>query len=46
MQLFWAAALLVVVAVLAYSGLWAGFFAWIGDVIVDQVTEIGNTQPE
>lgn len=45
-QLFWAAVLFVVIAVLVYSGLWTGFPAWIGDMIVDQVTEVGNTQPE
>ncbi len=34
------------VAILAYTGLWTGFFAWVGQMIVDQVAEIGNTQPE
>ena len=45
-QLFWIAVLLVVCAVLYFTGLFAAILGWAGDYIVDQIEQIGNTQPE
>ena len=42
-QLIWSVVLLVVVAVLHFTGLWAAIFGWAGDLILEQ---IDTTQPE
>ncbi len=45
-QLFWSAVLLVLVAILHFTGLFAATLGWTGDFLLDQVEQIGNTQPE
>ena len=45
-QLIWSGVLLVVVAVLHFTGLFAAIIGWAGDLILEQVEQIGNTQPE
>lgn len=45
-QFVWLGMLLVLVAVMAATGLWAAFFGWIGDLLLDQIEQIGNAQPE
>ena len=45
-QLIWSVVLLVVVAVLHFTGLFAAILVWAGDLILEQVEQIGNTQPE
>ena len=46
MQFFWIAVLLVTFAILHFTGLWAAMFRWAGDLLLDQIKNIGNTQPE
>ena len=38
--------LVVVVAVLHFTGLWAAIFGWARDLLLDQIEQIGNTRPE
>lgn len=45
-QLFWIAVLLVVCAVLYFTGLFAAILGWAGDYFLDQVEKVGNPQPE
>lgn len=45
-QLLWSVALLVLVATLHFTGLFAAILGWTGDYIVDQIEQIGNPQPE
>ncbi len=45
-QLFWSVALLVLVAILHFTGFFAAILGWAGDLILKQVEQIGNTQPE
>ena len=45
-QLIWIAVLLVAIAIVHFTGLWAAIFAWAGDLLLEQVEQIGNAQPE
>ena len=45
-QLIWSVVLLVVVAVLHFTGLFAAILVWAGDIFLEQIEKIGNTQPE
>ena len=48
-QLIWSGALLAVVAVLHFTGLFAAILVWAGDIFLEQIEKIekiGNTQPE
>ena len=45
-QFFWIAVLLVVFAVQWATGWGTSIIAWAGDLLLDQVEKIGNTQPE
>ena len=45
-QLFWSVALLVLVAILHFTGLFAAILGWAGDYLLDQVEQIGNRRPE
>ena len=45
-QLIWSVVLLVVVAVLHFTGLFAAILVWAGDLFLEQIEKIGNTQPE
>ena len=45
-QVFWSVVLLVLVAILHFTGLFAAILGWAGDYFLDQIEQIGNTQPE
>ena len=45
-NLIWSGVLLTVVAILHFTSLFAAILVWAGDLILDQVEKIGNTQPE
>ena len=45
-KLIWSVVLLVVVAVLHFTGLFAAILVWAGDIFLEQIEKIGNTQPE
>ncbi len=45
-QLIWSVVLLVVVAVLHFTGLFAAILVWAGDIFLEQIEKIGNTQTE
>ena len=45
-QFLWSVALLVLVAIMHFTGSFAAILGWVGDLIVEQVEQIGNTQPE
>ena len=45
-QLIWSVVLLVVVAILHFTGLFAAIIGRAGDLILGQVEQIGGTQPE
>jgi len=45
-QFFWIVVLLLVSGVLWATRWAASIIAWAGDLILDKINEIGNTQPE
>ena len=45
-KLIWSGVLLVVVAVLHFTGLFAAILVWASDIFLEQIEKIGNTQPE
>ncbi|MCY3568185.1 MAG: hypothetical protein OXH38_06125 [Chloroflexi bacterium] len=45
-QSFWLAVLLVASVVLWATGWGTSVIAWAGDLMLDQINQIGNTQPE
>ena len=45
-QLIWSVVLLMVVAVLHFTGLFAAILVWAGDLFLEQIEQIGGTQPE
>lgn len=45
-QFFWSVALLVPVAILHFTGLFAAILGWAGDLLLDQIDKMGSTQPE
>ena len=45
-KLIWSGVLLAVVAILHFTGLFAAILGWVGDFLLDQLEQIGNTQPE
>ena len=45
-KLIWSVVLLAVVAILHFTGLFAAILVWAGDIFLDQIEQIGNTQPE
>lgn len=45
-QLFWSVVLLVLVAILHFTGLFAAILGWAGDLLLDQIDKMGSTQPK
>ena len=45
-QFFWIAVLLVACIVLWATGWGTAILGWAGDLLLDQINQIGNTQPE
>lgn len=45
-QFVWIGVLLVAIAIVHFTGLWAAILGWAGDLLLEQINEISNTQPE
>ena len=45
-QFLWSVVLLVLVAIRHFTGLFAATLGLVGDLLLDQIEQIGNTQPE
>ena len=45
-KLIWSGVLLAVFAILHFTGLFAAILVWAGDLLLDQIKNIGNMQPE
>ena len=45
-KLIWSGVLLAVVAILHFTGLFAAILVWAGDLFLEQIEQIGGTQPE
>ena len=45
-KLIWSVVLLVLVAILHFTGLFAAILGWAGDLLLDQIDKKGNPQPE